>query len=648
MAGLKKLHVLAIFGACVFLALTPVWMHINLELNPPLRRRFGDGLTNALEELHHALQTMQSTYFELWLGTWPEAIDWTAAVMGTYVSGSLYSLTRSLDYNLPPPPHSTQPGAITAEGSRIENEINKYFSQTISYYFGQDAFSIRNQAFDDMLWVVLGWLENIRFIDLHVDAHYPTQGDHLWYGKQFTGAFAHRARIFYDLAKRGWDENDCGGGMTWNPRLQPYKNAITNELFISASISMYLYFPGDKNESPFMTQNERSGAAHYNLTDLDDQRIPYAPPHAKEYLRSAVVAYDWLQDSGMMNDQGLYIDGFHISRSPRSLHGICDQRNEMVFTYNQGVILSAQRGLWEGTGETSYLADGHVLIRNVIKATGYDLSNNSPGAGEHGDGDWHGLGRDGILEDRCDSLGSCSQDGQNFKGIFFHHLTLFCESLPQTPLLPGGKSHAADRELWALHQQSCKEYSPWVTRNAVAALGTRDGQGRFGCWWGDNGNGTEVPAVKLPRGAEDYRNEGLGDSDKWGTGWTPNMAPRSLLPVEEPFVSTEKRDQQPLVHTWRDLNDRGRGRTVETQGAGVAVVRAMWEFVFEHSASEVIQTQQWWMPKEGTWWSVFTKWKKHDRVPGVSRLPYETVQDIWESRARKPKAKASQASQDSP
>jgi hypothetical protein len=29
----------------------------------------------------------------------------------------------------------------------------------------------------------------------------------------------------------------------------------------------------------------------------------------------------------------------------------------------------------------------------------------------------------------------------------------------------------------------------------------------------------------------------------------------------------------------RDLNDRGRGRTVETQSGGVAVVRAMWEFL---------------------------------------------------------------------
>lgn len=592
MAQSRTLFILlALFGVLLFTASTPAWLKLHKELNqPPIRRKYGDGLTNALEELHHALQTMQNTYFELWLGTWPEAIDWTAAVMGTYVSGSLYSLTRSLDYNLPP--RIEQPATITAEGQRIENEINKYFSQTISYYFGQDAFSIRQQAYDDMLWVVLGWLENIRFIDLHLDAHYPTQGDHLWYGRQFTGAFAHRARIFYDLAKRGWDENDCGGGMIWNPRLQPYKNAITNELFISASISMYLYFPGDKNQSPFVSEIERNIAAHHDYSYLDGQSVPYAPPHAREYLRSAKIAYDWLQNSGMMNDQGLYIDGFHISRSPRSLHGTCDQRNEMTFTYNQGVILSGQRGLWEGTGDVSYLADGHVLIRNVIKASGYNLSTQTPGAGEHGSREWHGLGRDGILEDRCDSLGTCSQDGQNFKGIFFHHLTLFCEALPQTPLLKDGRSYAADRELWALHQQSCKEYSPWVTRNAVAALGTRDVLGRFGQWWGDDGN-TVAPIV-LPRGAEDYRNDGLGASDKWGRGWKPVFTKPRGNETQTPLLQPEERSQKPLVHS-HDANDRGRGRTVETQGAGVAVVRAMWEFVFEHSVSQEQTSKSSWL-----------------------------------------------------
>jgi hypothetical protein len=33
------------------------------------------------------------------------------------------------------------------------------------------------------------------------------------------------------------------------------------------------------------------------------------------------------------------------------------------------------------------------------------------------------------LQDICDVDGTCSQDAQTFKGIFFHQLTLFCNPL---------------------------------------------------------------------------------------------------------------------------------------------------------------------------------------------------------------------------
>lgn len=569
---------------------------------------YNGGLTSALEELHHALETMQQTYFELWIGTWPTCIDWTAAVMGTHVSASLYSLTRSLDYDLPP--GRSQPASVTAEGQRIENEINKYFSQAVAYYFGQDAFSLRTQAYDDMLWVVLGWLENVRFIHLHTDAHYPTQGSHSWYGKQFTAAFSHRARIFYELAKKGWDEKDCGGGMNWNPRLQPYKNAITNELFISAAIAMYLHFPGDNNGSPFVSG--RHADQYQQDMELlfgsdtngkpEMKNYPIARAHDPEYLRSAIKAYDWLSHSGMMNEDGLYIDGFHISYYPGRDSGVCDQRSNMIYTYNQGVILSGLRGLWESTGHEIYLEDGHRLVRNVIKATGYDLATQTPGPGKNATGNGGTLGRNGIMEEHCDSTTSCSQDGQNFKGIFFHHLTLFCESLPRTPLVPG-LSYTADPTLYSLHQQSCKEYAKWVTRNAVAALETRDEHGRFGMWWGDDGHG--LRPRQLPHGVEDYRNYGLGDEKKWGRGWEPGFVepnkPESGFFMDEQSslgaIRLLPRVQKPLTIRAKDSNDGGRGRTVETQGSGVAVVRAMWEFVFEHAdaaTEEGLETTRRW------------------------------------------------------
>ncbi|KAK8250948.1 hypothetical protein HDK77DRAFT_439781 [Phyllosticta capitalensis] len=577
---------------------------------------------NPLEQLHYALETMQSRYFELWLGQWPTAIDWTAAVMATLVSSTLHSLTRSMEYIIA---GSEQ---WLKEGQRIENEISLYFSQVVAYYFGEDAFSLRMEAYDDMLWVVLGWLEAVKFVDMHASRHYKSFGPETkWYGRQFIDAFAHRAHIFYDLASEGWDTELCDGGMTWNPRLTPYKNAITNQLWISASVGMYLYFTGDDNSSPFMTSSAHSTGD-----------IPYARPHDPKYLRAAVDGYSWLRSSNMTNALGLYVDGFHIrnwGKNGTIGTGNCDKRNEMVYTYNQGVLLSGLRGLWESTGNLSYLEDAHTLVRNVINATGWKgTPHHDPQEPREPPGTppkWSGLGRGGVLEDMCDSRGNCSQDGQTFKGIFFHHLTSLCTPLPLQPLVPG-KTYAASPAVASLHRQSCKGYAPWVAHNARRALKTRDNEGRFGAWWGAPGGGAgteqfapEAFDVQLPAGAIDYRNNKTllllpdeGDSDDESIWTLPPDAPSSpetlsphlhmLLGLGADFdtindasramtagamrkwwmkTKAELGDRQRLharqpedgMAGVKDANDRGRGRTVETQGGGVSVVRAMWEFV---------------------------------------------------------------------
>ncbi|KAF1981665.1 glycoside hydrolase family 76 protein [Aulographum hederae CBS 113979] len=550
----------------------------------------------ALEQLHHALETMQTHYFELWLGTWPEAIDWTAAVVGTYMSSTLHSLTRSLEYVLEASSNSPRTSPIPIEGQRIENEINKYFSQSVAYYFGENAFEIRTQAYDDMLWVVLGWLENIRFIDLHSAAHYKkTEGDDdeekkpTWYGLQFRNAFAHRARVFYNLASDGWDTSLCGGGMVWNPHLEPYKNAITNELYISASTAMYLYFPGDDNDSPFLTSSDQPFASSNPPTPDFTTPLLTHPPQDPRFLTAARTAYTWLKSSNMTNALGLYTDGFHIHNWTHTSPGTakCDNRNEMVYTYNQGVLLTGLRGLWESTGDLAYLEDGHALIRNVINATGWKdvqghvdatsglLSPAASAAITHAP--WSGLGRAGILEESCDASATCSQDGQTFKGIFFHHLTEFCEPLPAVPRIPG-KTWRADPWFKGLHRSSCREYAVWVTYNAQAALRTRR-KGMFGGWWGQGVEGAGRAAggrsQGLGKGAVDYRNGAFGTGnvrDEWV--WGVERGKRL------DWERVRERDRE------RDPNDMGRGRTVETQGGGVAVVRAMWEFIRNYEKEE--------------------------------------------------------------
>ncbi|KAI9861324.1 MAG: hypothetical protein M1824_002531 [Vezdaea acicularis] len=531
--------------------------HAQVPMNdrfPSTPVRGGHHYHGVMHEFLTALDTMQSHYFEIWQGTWPRSIDWTAAVLGTHLSASLMTISATLKYLMPLRSHS-EASTLPDEAKWHEDLVNRYFSQLIAFYYGQDHFSLRTQAYDDMLWVVLGWLESIKFINLHSSLHYDndqslgksTGEPHsysAWYGTQFIPPFAHRARVFWDLASKGWDTALCGGGMLWSPYLAPYKNAITNELFISASISMYLYFPGDDNPSPFTTPTPE---------------LPPAEPHDPKYLAAALKAYKWLMTSNMTNTQELFVDGFHIHgwHEDDSNSTKCDQRNEMVYTYNQGVLLSGMRGLWESTGAISFLEDAHFLIESVIAATGWDLSSKSPSSSA-----WAGLGRSGVLEEICDSGAYCTQNGQVFKSIFFHHLASFCAPLPDKALIPG-RTFAADPSLDLMHHEKCAMYGAWIAHNAKAAYETKDENGEYGMWWGRHVE-DDIGDIKshVPAGGFDYENCDANEQ---------SSLPQSYMGAK----STLKRNEMMA----RDVNDRGRGRTVETQAGGVAVLRAMWEVI---------------------------------------------------------------------
>ncbi|KAI4114191.1 MAG: hypothetical protein LQ345_004997 [Seirophora villosa] len=547
-----------------------------------------DGLTSpsiTLAALLSTLEVMQSHFYTIWQGQWPHAIDWTAAVMGTQVSATLTAMTETWW-------HRTSRAPYTQEDQEHENTINRYFTQITSFYFGENAFSLRTQAYDDMLWVVLGWLEGVTFIKRHSALHYIPSGvphqvskpsawnSTQWYGQQFVPQFAHRARVFYDLAAKGWSTSLCGGGMVWNPHLAPYKNAITNQLFISASVAMYLRFPGDDNASPFTFENPVRPATG----------LPPARAHDPQYLENAVEAYQWLKTSGMTNNKGLYIDGFHIQgwrggKNGSTGTGKCDLRNEQVYTYNQGVILSGLRGLWEATGSRSYLEDGHRLIQNVIAATGWDTR------GTKWRWHWSGLGRNGVMEEACDSSGTCSQNGHTFKGIFFHHLALFCGRLPPTGFTAEDFiTFGADDRLAAWHDKKCEGYGPWLRNNAQAAYLTRDNDGEFGTWWGIPA-GTERRKSRsmvdeagfevAPEDGTDYRNQDVPLDDTWTL---PDDQRRQRWESSNgigsaPFAEKQSEDKEmPKKIDW-DPNNRGRGRTVETQSGGLAVLRALWNVV---------------------------------------------------------------------
>lgn len=415
-----------------------------------------------LDNVAAALATLQDRFFSLASGTYPTGIDWTRAVVGTLLAASTASLSASV-------PHR----ALS----------DHYLSQLIAFFYGQDDVGLKQQAFDDILWVVLQWLEAVKTIDARV-ALFPESA---WTGAEWRAPFAQRALEFYTLAETGWDTLLCGGGMVWSPWLEPYKNAVTNELFVAASIAMYQHHPA------------------HNLT----------------HLANAHAGHGWLAASAMQNAHGLYTDGFHVSRlraPPEAGEKRCDIRNEMVYTYNQGVLLSGLRGLAEATGERAYLEEGFALVDAVRSSEG--------AVGE--------VVRGGVLTEKCDPAARCSQNGQTFKAVWMHHFTRFCEPLPVS---------AAGAE-WHAHE--CGEYRAWVRGNAEAAWATRNAAGVVGSWWGAEGQARGETV--LDAGAVDYRNEG----GEWSGEWSAVKG---------------------------DLNDRGRGRTVESHSGGLAALRAVLEVV---------------------------------------------------------------------
>ncbi|KAH7156484.1 hypothetical protein EDB81DRAFT_787192 [Dactylonectria macrodidyma] len=545
--------------------------------------------SQVLEYAVEALAVLQDQYFHPDYATWPSAIDWTAAVVGTVVAGTLTTLSKFLP--------SIKLGD-SSDWTAKENFISFYYAQLVGSYYGQDVLSIRGQAYDDILWVALGWIEAINFVRTHSELHYPRSGPHEvvpgsglkkmmdsipWHGHNWVASFAHRSRIFWNLGARGWETKFCKGGMVWNPRLNPYKNAITNELWISASIAMYRHFPGDNFTAPWLANTG-------------------FPTNDPAHLQAAVEGYEWLMNVNMTNHHGLFVDGYHIDRR-RPGNTECDLRDEMVYTYNQGVLLTGQRGLWTVTGSVSFLGEGHVLVQSVIEATGWNLKENkaSDDLKSIPSGrlpPWRGLGRGGILEEQCDASGTCSQDGQTFKAVFFHHLTSFCAPLDPLRVEEGMRvDKQGYRRVKTAHITACSSYVGWIQHNALAALGTRDEAGRFGMWWGAGIFDAVVTLDNdgINHNAEnttDYRNQGTPEDETWGGlhRWLPGTGrwtvgdPGTSQQVLGGFKEAGSGGDRPLSGETRqskrhlqDPNERGRGRTVETQAGGLALLRAYWE-----------------------------------------------------------------------
>ena len=471
-----KVFYLSILYSYVFFTFV-VTDHVRpfAENKTPVQETYGKRQSNSqpfipsqnYEYMLSALDTMQHQYFNGC--TWPTSIDWTAAVLQTYLASSLISISSSTSYTVPP----SGPSGLQGQANATESLVTQYSHQITNFYYAQHAQSLTTQKYDDMQWVVLGWLEAIKFINVHSELHYSSGSSNLsgnFSGQAYIPAFAHRARLFYDLASNGYSTSLCGGGMVWDSTDIPYKNAITNELYVASSVGMYLYSPGDSNSSPSFIINSSNPCTDPTASTTTGGSnatapLPSVPTRNPQYLQNAIKTFVWLTGINMTDGAGLYIDGFHLTNTT------CNVPSNSLYTYNQGVLLSGIRGLWEATGNASYLNYGHNLISSTIAATGFH--NNSCAS----------LGCNGIIADTCDANATCSQDDQTFKGVYFHHLMLFCAPLPY-----GSTTTILETQ----HAQLCGNYESWIQNNAAAAFSTQNATGDFGGFWGPFNGSTDV------------------------------------------------------------------------------------------------------------------------------------------------------------
>lgn len=204
-----------------------------------------------------------------------------------------------------------------------------------------DAHPFINRFYDDEGWWALTW---IRAYDLTGDPRYLKLAE----------------SIFRNLTK-GWTPA-CGGGVRWS-KFAPYKDAISNELFLEISAELHNRVPGDHR-----------------------------------YRRWALREWKWLRASGMITPSGLVVDGLDPATCQPNLEST-------TWTYNQGVLLGGLVNLESITHRKHLLAIAEEVAATVIR---------SPL-----------LSPAGILQEPpCGLAPTCGNDAPTFKGIFAQNLRL--------------------------------------------------------------------------------------------------------------------------------------------------------------------------------------------------------------------------------
>lgn len=329
---------------------------------------------DAKERAQEALDVLQRDFYRPLPGVWDCPVLGEQSEAGSHAgsdTGSWWNCANSLEALLNTVDY--------ASNDTYKGLVSKAWSKTaISYPIHKGT-----EGIDDMEWWGLAWA---RAHEVAADEDYL---------KRAKGYFAEAAKY--------WDEGNCGGGIWWN-RAKTYKNAITNELFITL-------------------------AARLHALTADE-----------EYLTWTRKSWQWFNQSGMINKDGLVNDG---------LGDDCDNNGGETWTYNQGVVFGGLLHLYQVDGSTEYL-DAACRIADAT------LSRKVA---------------DGVLQESCEP--GCNHDGRQFKGIFIRYLAYLAKALPD--------SHAEQRA----------RYTAFVASNAATAWTHRNSVGQFSESWGTDSDAVD-------------------------------------------------------------------------------------------------------------------------------------------------------------
>jgi len=219
--------------------------------------------------------------------------------------------------------------------------------------------------YDDIMWWALALLQARDSTD----------------NRQLSLQFLETATAIWRKVVLVWD-NVCGGGVYWDDTLT-YKNAVTNELFLSTSTALY--------------------RATQNVT----------------YLNWARKEMSWLRKSGLINEEFfVVVDGLKVNGRmclPPAKPTIAPGSPGTVYSYNQGLLLRGMADLAKKANDTR---EEQELLELAINLTSGSMTWLSKGS------------RLGIIQDPM--WNDCN--GPMFKGVYLRYLgyvaTWFAEKAP--------------------------------------------------------------------------------------------------------------------------------------------------------------------------------------------------------------------------